>query len=132
MARRIKRGDQLETIAEKLQYTSNAVDDIQAAINEKGVDVDNTVGLGYYGAKIREIKGGLTNFQDYYETEKFDSFSKLDIMPKTISDASDLVITGNLDNLDTLDCLTLGSFEAFAPKDISAKDIEDVSSNYSF
>lgn len=44
-----------ETIAQKLQYTSDAVDDIQAAINEKGVNVDNTVELCLYGDKIREI-----------------------------------------------------------------------------
>ena len=46
------------TLAEKLTYLSNAVDDIQDAINEKGVTVDDTVALGSYGAKIREIETG--------------------------------------------------------------------------
>ena len=45
----------MATIAEKLQYTSDAVDDIQAAINEKGVEVDDDIELGLYGDKIREI-----------------------------------------------------------------------------
>lgn len=121
------------SIAEKLTYTINAVDDIQLAIEQMGVGIDDAVELGYYGDKIREIANvNGNNIKDFYVLEKLEGISRMDIMPKTISDASDLVITGNLDNLDTLDCLTLGSFEAFAPKDISAKDIEDISSNYSF
>ena len=43
------------SIAEKLQYTYNAVDDIQLAINEMGVQTDDETPLGYYGDKIREI-----------------------------------------------------------------------------
>ncbi|RKI44293.1 hypothetical protein D7V86_03410 [bacterium D16-51] len=122
----------MKTITEKLQYTNSAVNDIQAAINEKGIEVDNTIELGYYGDKIREIKGGLSNLQDYYEFEKFDSFSKVDIQQTDINDISDLVIIGKIDNLDTFDCITFTSFEAFPSNNISAKDIEDVSSNYSF
>ena len=37
------------SIAEKLQYTYNAVDDIQLAINEMGVQTDDETPLGYYG-----------------------------------------------------------------------------------
>ena len=47
------------TIAEKLLYTSNSVDDIQKAINEKGVEVQDNVPLGEYGEKIRSIPVGL-------------------------------------------------------------------------
>ena len=46
------------TIAEKLAYLSDAVDDIQDAINEKGVVVNDTVALGDYGDKIRAIPSG--------------------------------------------------------------------------
>ena len=122
----------MKTITEKLQYTSNAVDDIQAAINEKGVKVDDDIELGFYGDKIREITGGYSSIHDFYEIEKFDSFSRVDILQKNINDISDLVITGNLDNLDTFDCITLSSFEAYPFSNILTKDIEDVSSNYSF
>lgn len=44
--------------ADKLRYTSEAVDDIQAAINEMGVTVGNDIPLGEYGGKIRQISGG--------------------------------------------------------------------------
>ncbi len=121
------------SIAEKLTYTINAVDDIQLAIEQMGVGIDDAVELGYYGDKIREIANvNGNNIKDFYVLEKFEGISRMDIMPKTINDVSDLVITGNLDNLDTLDCLTFGSFEAFPSTSISAKDIEDISSNYSF
>ena len=43
------------TIAQKLQYTANAVNDIQSALVEKGVEVANTDALGSYGDKIREL-----------------------------------------------------------------------------
>lgn len=44
------------TIIEKLEYTKLAVDDIQAAINEKKVQCEDTVPLKEYGNKIRAIK----------------------------------------------------------------------------
>ena len=46
------------TIAEKLAYLSDAVDDIQSAINEKGVEVSDSIPLATYGDKIREIESG--------------------------------------------------------------------------
>lgn len=49
------------TIVEKLTYLSDAVDDIQAAINEKGVEVSDTLPLGTYGDKIRAITSGSGN-----------------------------------------------------------------------
>lgn len=46
------------TIAEKLAYTANAIDDIQAAIIEQGVEVGANVPLADYGDKVRAISGG--------------------------------------------------------------------------
>ena len=46
------------TTADKLRYMANAVDDIQDAIIEKGVEVKDTDALGTYGDKIRSIEGG--------------------------------------------------------------------------
>lgn len=46
------------TIAEKLQYTSDAIDDIQAAIISKGVSVSSSDALSTYGNKIRSIPTG--------------------------------------------------------------------------
>lgn len=46
------------TIAEKLAYTANAIDDIQAAIIEQGVEVGANVPLSDYGDKVRAISGG--------------------------------------------------------------------------
>ena len=43
------------TIIEKLQYTNAAVDDIQSAINEKGVECPDSTPLKDYGDKIRDI-----------------------------------------------------------------------------
>lgn len=78
----------METIAEKLQYTSDAVDDIQAAINEKGVTVGNDTELGLYGDKIREISGGNSAINDFYNIEKFTAFSASGIMAKNVEDVS--------------------------------------------
>jgi len=47
------------TTAQKLAYTATSVNDIQAAIIEKGVAVPSTVPLGDYGNKIREISTGI-------------------------------------------------------------------------
>ena len=46
----------MATIVDKLTYTKNAVDDIQAAIVEKGVECADSVPLDDYGNKIRDIK----------------------------------------------------------------------------
>ena len=82
------------SIAEKLQYTYNAVDDIQLAINEMGVQTDDETPLGYYG--------------------------------------SDLAIIGNINNVNTFDCITLDSFAAYNTSTLTSKTIEDVSSAYQF
>ena len=120
-------------IAQKLQYTCNAVDDIQLAINEMEVQTDNTIELGYYGDKIREIANvNGNNIKDFYEFEKYEGFSKLDILPKDIKDVSALVIIGNIDNVNTFDCITLDSFAAYSTNTLTSKTIEDVSSAYQF
>ena len=121
------------SIAEKLQYMYNAVEDIQLAINEMEVQTDNTIELGYYGDKIREIANvNGNNIKDFYELEKFEGFSKLDILPRDIKDVSDLAIIGNIDNVNTFDCITLDSFAAYNTNTLTSKTIEDVSSAYQF
>lgn len=100
----------METIAEKLQYTSDAVDDIQAAINEKGVEVDDDIELGLYGDKIREIK-------------VFDGDISAVVMLKDLVDVTDQYNYNK-------DCYDTEKFIAFSENDIIAKDIEDVSSLY--
>ncbi len=47
------------TIAQKLQYTADAVDAIQQAIIDKGVEVPDGAALAEYAGKIREIGGTL-------------------------------------------------------------------------
>ncbi len=121
------------SIAEKLQYTYNAVDDIQLAINEMGVQTDDETPLGYYGDKIREIANvNGNNIKDFYELEKFEGFSKLDIFPRDTKDVSDLAIIGNINNVNTFDCITLDSFAAYSTNTLTSKTIEDVSSAYQF
>ena len=44
------------TVADKLRYTLNAVNDIQAAIEEKKISITDTTPLKSYGDKIREIR----------------------------------------------------------------------------
>lgn len=52
------------TIADKLQYTLNAVDDIQQALTDKGVSVSSTDALETYGDKIRSISTGGIDTSD--------------------------------------------------------------------
>ncbi|MCI8770320.1 MAG: hypothetical protein HFH73_04085 [Lachnospiraceae bacterium] len=121
------------SIAQKLQYMNNAVDDIQLAINEMGVETDDSTELGYYGDKIREIANtNGNNIKDFYHLEKFEGFSKLDLTSKNFIDISDLVIVGKIDDLDSLDCITLDSFTAYNTSNITPKTIEDVSDAYQF
>lgn len=100
----------MATIAEKLEYTSEAVDDIQAAINEKGVEVKNNIKLGLYGDKIREIK-------------VLDGDISASIILKDLVDVTD-------EYNYKKDCYDIEKFIAFSEKDIEAKDIENVSNLY--
>lgn len=47
------------TTTEKLQYTLDSVNDIQAALIEKGVEVADTDALGTYGDKVRSLTTGM-------------------------------------------------------------------------
>lgn len=47
------------TIAEKLQYTLDAINDIQRALLDRGISVADTEELATYADKIRAIAGGL-------------------------------------------------------------------------
>ena len=71
------------SIAEKLTYLSDAVDDIQAAINEKGVEVSDTLPLGTYGNKIREITGGEIDTSDIMAMWGARPYSEATITPVT-------------------------------------------------
>ena len=83
------------SIAEKLQYTYNAVDDIQLAINEMGVQTDDETPLGYYGDKIREIANvNGNNIKDNVNTfdcitlDSFAAYNTSTLTSKTIEDVS--------------------------------------------
>ena len=52
------------TIADKLQYTLDAVDDIQQALTDKGVSVSDSDALATYGDKIRSIASGGIDTSD--------------------------------------------------------------------
>lgn len=52
------------TIADKLQYTLDAVDDIQQALADKGVSVSDSDALATYGDKIRSISSGGIDTSD--------------------------------------------------------------------
>lgn len=71
------------TIVEKLTYLSDAVDDIQSAINEKGVEVSDTLPLGTYGDKIREIAGGEIDTSDIMAMWGARPYSVVTITPVT-------------------------------------------------
>ena len=108
------------SIAEKLIYMSDAIDDIQLAINEMGVETDDTVELEYYGDKIRSIKTGAGS-----NDKNCDCFTQ-----KDFNDVSDLVITGNIEEVNTFDCITLDALMAYDIENIILKTIEDVSNLY--
>lgn len=88
------------TLLEKLTYLSNAVDDIQSAINEKDVNVDDTIPLGEYGNKIREIKTAIA-WADYTTMNGYSSFAEQDLVCKDIEEATDIIeiIENNYTNL---------------------------------
>lgn len=51
----------MSRISDKIAYTANAIDDIQAALEERGFDMDG-IALRLYGGLIRSIKTS-----SYYE-----------------------------------------------------------------
>lgn len=69
------------TLADKLAYTKEAVDNIQSAIQEMGVAVDNTVTLAEYPEKIREIEDvrllhNFTKIKPFYISSKLNGEAK--------------------------------------------------------
>lgn len=94
------------TIAQKLNYLNDAVDDIRAAINEKNVAVDDSVELGYYGDKIRSIETLDTNniiietkefeqldefgLNDFYSIKGVEAFPISDVVANSFEEITDL------------------------------------------
>lgn len=76
------------TIAEKLQYTSEAVDDIQAALIEKNISVADTDALKTYADKIRE---SLSNSADA-------NAAAADILKDKTAYVNNAKITGTMPN----------------------------------
>lgn len=76
------------TIAEKLQYTSEAVDDIQAALIEKNISVADTDALKTYADKIR---GSLSNSADADATAA-------DILKDKTAYVNNAKVTGTMPN----------------------------------
>ena len=113
------------TLADKLSYLAASVDDIQAAINEKQIQVDSTIPLGKYGEKIREIQTGSL-WADYISLEAFPAFSQEDLAAKELFDVTGKVIVGAEPGIKSRDYLTLSQSTAFADKDLAAKDVADV------
>lgn len=114
------------TIFDKLNYLTIAVNDIQAAINEKKVEVDSTIPLAKYGDKIREIEtGGM--WADYITLESFPSFTETDLVPQEFTDVSDVVKIGSLDGLKSRDYITMFSTTAFTETDLIAQEFTDAS-----
>ena len=58
----------MRTLAQKLQYTMNSINDIQKALEEKGFDMSN-VELSRYGDLIRLIAGSNSGSGESSSTE---------------------------------------------------------------
>lgn len=112
------------TLLEKLTYLSNAVNDIQAAINEKGVIIEDILQLREYGNKIREIKTGLP-WADYSILNGYPSVLEEDLVVKDIQDVTDLALTGNIEGANIVDYITCSAHPTFTEQDIVSKDVED-------
>lgn len=112
------------TLSEKLTYLSNAVNDIQAAINEKDVIVDDTLPLREYGNKIREIKSSLP-WADYCVLNGYSSILEEDLVVKDFLDVTDLAVTGNFEGADIVDYIACSAHPSFTEQDIVCKDVEE-------
>lgn len=112
------------TLLEKLTYLSNAVDDIQSAINEKDVNVDDTIPLGEYGNKIREIKTAVA-WADYTTMNGYKSVTEEDFVVKDVINVTDLVFTGAMEGVISKDYSTYSGNFAYTEQDLVCKSIED-------
>lgn len=70
-----------------MTYLSNSVDDIQLAISEKNIQIDNATPLGEYGNKIREIKTGV-DWADYRTLVACPSITEDDFVVQEYSDVT--------------------------------------------
>lgn len=115
------------SIADKLSYLANAVDDIQLAITEKNVECDDDVELGLYGEKIRSIvtSDGL-GISDFYDIEKVIGSTLSDVSVKSVED-----ISGS-HTYDSNYLYTISKIIGSTLGDIFVADVEDVTINYEF
>lgn len=121
------------SIAEKLKYMSNAVDDIQLAITENHIECDDTVELGLYGEKIRQIKNSNGNsIKDFYPVEKFIAFTKNDLIVKDVKDVTYESINGQVGDVLFDEYYKVTPYTAFSASDIVARTVEDVTDAYEF
>lgn len=113
------------SIADKLQYLARAVGDIQDAINEKGISCEDSIALGYYGDKIRQIKTGYeSGITDFYELEGIYGISGNDFVAKEY--------VPYLVDYDTIDVYVLENVVPDLTSYVKVCDIEDVTENYSY
>lgn len=121
------------SIAEKLQYMCNAVDDIQLAITENHIECDDTVELGLYGEKIRQIKNSNGNsIKDFYPMEKFTAYTGNDLVIKTVEDVTEQTINGQVGDVIFDEYYKVTPCTAFSADSLVAKTVEDVSDKYQF
>lgn len=112
------------TLLEKLTYLSNAVNDIQAAIAEKDIAIDNTVPLEEYGNKIREIKGAIA-WADYIAINGYESIGEEDLIAKDIEDVTDLALTDSIEGVDIKAYNTYSAHSVFTEEELVSKEFED-------
>ncbi len=121
------------SIAEKLIYTLNAVDDIQTAINECKVECGDDIALEYYGDKIREIKNADgNNVKDFYLLEKVTGWTQNDISVKTVEDVTEPLVVGSNSDLTSREYYTLVGVTGFNEKNIIALPVTDVSNQFEY
>ncbi len=113
------------TIWNKIDSLLESIDDIQAAINEKKIEVDSTIPLSKYGDKIREIVTD-SGWHDYITMEAFPAFTEENLVAKDMEDITDAVILGDIDGMYSRDYITMSATWAFTGEDLVAKDMEDI------
>lgn len=118
-------GETKKTLWDKINLLLSSLNDIQAAINEKKVEVDSTVPLSKYGDKIREIQTD-SGWKDYITMEAYPAFTEDDLVVCDMEDVTDDVILGNIEGLKSRDYITATATWAFTEEDLVAKDMEDV------
>lgn len=116
------------TIWDKIDNLHASLDDIQLAINEKKIEVDDTVPLRKYGDKIREIVTD-SGWHDYITMEAFPAFTEEDLRVESVEDVTDAVILGEIEGENTRDYITMSATWAFTESDLVAKDMSNITSS---